>query len=82
MLLGAIVNAFHILIGDLSYFLCELTTERVAITVFFVCLFCLMRAEAVPKLSWKATSQLWQRKLMLTKIPCETTFLHFPCNVN
>lgn len=76
------MNAFHILTGDLSYFLCKLPTERVAITVFFVCLFCLMRTEAAPKLSWKVTSQLWQRKLMLPKNPCEATFLHFPCNLN
>ena len=47
-----------------------------------LCLFCLMRTEAAPKLSWKMTSQLWQRKLMLPKNPCEATFLHFPCNLN
>ena len=74
------MNAFDILTGDLSYFLFKLPTERVAITISF--LFYLMRTEAAPKLSWKVTSQLWQRKLMLPKNPCKATFLHFPCNLN
>lgn len=80
--LGARMNAFHIIIDDSSYFPCELLTVRVVITASFVCLFSLMRAEAIPKLSWKITSQLWQRKVMLTKNPCETTFLYLPCNLN
>lgn len=57
------MNAFHILTGNLSYFLCILPTERVAITVFFVCLFCLMRTEAAPNLTWKVTSQTVAEKV-------------------